>query len=149
MDPTQKKRKVLPVDDEPWMQPPRAPVLRLRPTVPTELLRPLYGIHRGPDGPLTAHPGLIRDRDPNPSGADDFPLNITMREYRALWNAGADGRIETLREGRLAGDLEVDWIMEIHPMVDMQRMVGRDDDEIALAVERTYVGAQLFVVVCS
>ncbi|KAK4234590.1 hypothetical protein C8A03DRAFT_47120 [Achaetomium macrosporum] len=140
MEPSQKKRKIQPVD-EPLVRPP-APVLRLRPTMPTELIRPLQKI-KGPDGPLIAHPGLIRD--PNPSNARDFPPDITMGQYRALWNAGADERLEKLRAAWSTGGLEITWILEIHPIVEMQRMLGQDDDKIALAVERTYVGAPMFV----
>jgi hypothetical protein len=46
---------------------------------------------------------------------------------------------------RKAGGFNVRHIYEAHLVADMRRMQGRDDDEIAVAVERTYVGAQLFV----
>ncbi len=142
MEPSQEKRKILPVD-EPLVQPP-APVLRLRPTVPTELIRSLRKT-KGPDGPLIAHPGLLRG--PDPSNETGFPLDITMDQYRALWNGGADERIKELREGRSTGAIEITGMLAIHRLVDMQRISSQDDDEIALAVERTYVGAQMFVVV--
>ena len=134
--------------DEPLVQPP-APVLRLRPTVPTELIRSLKKT-KGPDGPLIAHPGLLSGPDPSgpdPSNETGFPLDITMDQYRALWNGGADERLKELREGLSTGAIEITGMLEIHPLVNMQRISSQDDDEIALAVERTYVGAQMFVVV--
>ncbi len=142
MEPPQKKRKILPVD-EPLVQP-LIPVLRLRPTVPTELIMPLKKT-KHPDGPLIAHPGLLSD--PDPSNETHFPLDITMGQYRALWNGGADERLKELREGWSTGAIEITGMLEIHRLVNMQRISSQDDDKIALAVERTYVGAQMFVMV--
>ena len=56
---------------------PPAPVLRLRPTAPTEMIRPLQRI-KGPDGPMIAHPGLIRDPERFPVATGNYPPDITM-----------------------------------------------------------------------
>ncbi len=44
---------------------------------------------------------------------------------------------------------KIAWVMTLHRVVDMQRMQGRTDDEIASAVEETYIGAHVFVMVHS
>ncbi|KAK4243152.1 hypothetical protein C7999DRAFT_18457 [Corynascus novoguineensis] len=126
---------------DPLVRPP-APVLRLRPTVPTELIRPPQRI-KGPDGPLIAHPGLIRDQEPFTTG--NYPPNITMDQYRELWRADLDEFQRNIRAARSTTELELGWVMKLHPVVDMQRLEGWTDDEIALAVERTYSGAHVYL----
>ncbi|KAK4041587.1 hypothetical protein C8A01DRAFT_45244 [Parachaetomium inaequale] len=83
MEPTQKRRKPLPVDGLPIRSP--APVPRPRPTVPVDrkLSRPLLPTVTGQDGPLTENPGLIRYKPP--CHPRQFPDDITIKQYRALW----------------------------------------------------------------
>jgi hypothetical protein len=153
MEPPQKKRKSTPADniepltDELVRRP--TPVLRLRPTMPAELrnLTCTEGI-KGPDGPLVPHPGLIRDREFEPERYSTglFPLDISMDEYRQRWRAAMD-KFHAMRT--TCDQLDILWVMHIHPRVDMERTDGRTDEDIALAVERTYPGALWFVMLCS
>jgi hypothetical protein len=147
MEPPQKKTKSMPADDtelpkDPLVVP-TAPVLRLRSTLRAELIS-LFQHEKGPDGPMVAHPGLIRDPEKHKYDTGKYPLDITMDQYRKLWRTALD---EGLAQARTADNFDLKWAWEIHPAVDMEKTEGRTDDDIALAVERTYIGAHRFVVV--
>lgn len=150
MEPPQKKRKGTPADDiEPLTDAPvwpPTPVLRLRPTVPSEWLEPAPGIVKGPDGPLIPHPGWIRDREPGRWNRGQYPLDISMDQYRERWRACVD---EFLATPMTLDEFNISWVMDIHPLADMEKMDGRTDEDIALAVERTYTGALRFVMLRS
>lgn len=146
MEPPQKKRKCMPSDDTILLNGllvrPPAPVLRLRPTAPTESIKPRQWMKER-DGPWIAHPGLIDESERHDTGS--YRPDITMDQYRELWRAETE---EIKKALKTATDFEIRTLTEIHAPADMQRMraMGMTDDEITLSVERTYVGAHQFVI---
>ena len=117
------------------------PILRLWRAAPTELIRPRQRIKQ-PDGPWIAHPDLISEPrvSYNPSR---HAVDITMSEYRSIWNAN---RPEERRKLRRTGrkDIKIESIIDLWPLVDMKKVHGKTDHEIALSVERQYVGAHQY-----
>lgn len=118
------------------------PVLRLRPVVPTELIRPGQKIKQ-PDGPWIAHPGLIDDDTSRSPSEPVFAPDITKNDYRILWKGHQAEALEKLK-GRTFEDFEIMSIIDFSPSIDMQDIQGLTDHEIALAVEKSYVGAHQY-----
>jgi hypothetical protein len=117
------------------------PILRLRPVVPTELIRPGQQIKQ-PDGPWIAHPGLI-DEEVKPIRDRIFEPDVTKNDYRNLWK---EHQVEALNnlKGLKFEDFEICSVIDFSPSVDMQNIQRMTDHEIALAVERNYVGAHQY-----
>lgn len=120
-------------------------ILRLRPTVPTELIRPRQRIKQ-PDGPWIAHPELIdesiRDR---PQGSRIYAPDISLEEYRDLWKADQAVEIERLKSSDME-DFKIVSVLDLWPSINMQRIQGKTDHEVASAIERHYVGAHQYEV---
>lgn len=57
----------------------KTPILRLRPTVPTELIRPRQRVKQ-PDGPWIAHPELTDELKDVPYATADYEPDIAMKE---------------------------------------------------------------------
>ncbi|KAK4038456.1 hypothetical protein C8A01DRAFT_47917 [Parachaetomium inaequale] len=115
---------------------PPAPVLRLRPTVPSEVINPRQRAQER-DGPYITHPSLIDEASRFRTGS--YAPDITMGQYRELWRT----EVDELREQ--PADFQIHSLMFIHPAADMQKVQGWTDEQIAAAVERTYVGAQRYL----
>ncbi|KAJ3539273.1 hypothetical protein NM208_g5553 [Fusarium decemcellulare] len=118
------------------------PVLRLRPTTATELIRPRQKIKQ-PDGPWIAHPDLIDDEWVRRSKKENLKPDATWNDYRDIWKAEAKDSLEVLK-GCKPEDFLIKAVLEMGPLVDIQMMLnGMTDHEIALATEKQYVGAHL------
>lgn len=120
----------------------KTPILRLRRTVPTELVRPRQR-KKQPDGPWIAHPDLIDERMMKLSCTTNYASDTTMEEYRDLWKADNAVRVKGLKDIEL-DDLEFYSIIDVWPSIHMQRIQGKPDHEIASAIERHYVGAHQY-----
>lgn len=119
-------------------------ILRLRPTVPTELIRPRQRIKQ-PDGPWIAHPELIDESIRDwPHGSRIFAPDITMEEYRNLWKADEAVEIERLKSSDTKEDFKIVSVLDLWPSIKMQRIQGKTDHEVASAIERHYVGAHQY-----
>lgn len=127
-------------DQTPTMERPIQPVLRLRPRAPTELVRPRQKIKQ-PDGPWIAHPGLINEdyQAPNPAKYQYAP-DVTVNAYRDMWRDSEVEKKEELRGAKLE-DLYIDSVITMAPAIDIQKMKGMTDHEIASASEKFYVNA--------
>lgn len=120
----------------------KTPILRLRPTVPTELIRPRQRIKQ-PDGPWIAHPELIDERMYTLDRTTKYAPDITMKEYRDLWKA--DQALETERlKSTDEEDFTIISVIDLWPLINMQRSQGKTDYEIASAIETNYVGAHQY-----
>lgn len=117
-------------------------ILRLRATVPTELIRPREQIKQ-PDGPWIAHPDLIDEERDWVNSAGSYAPDITMRGYRDLWNSLRAVRRERLRTIPRE-DRQIKSFIEILPSINMERIQGKTDHEVASAIERNYVGAHQY-----
>ncbi|KAH6879556.1 hypothetical protein B0T10DRAFT_520192 [Thelonectria olida] len=116
------------------------PVLRLRPRTATELIRPGQKIKQ-PDGPWIAHPGLIDNEFTRRCKGGNHASGITRDDHRDLWKTEGQG---TLR-GRKLEDLQLKAVVVTGPSINMQMLLGKTDHEIALAIERHYVGAHHYL----
>lgn len=118
------------------------PILRLRATVPTELILPRQRIKQ-PDGPWIAHPDLIDERMSTSRRTTDFPPDITMREYRDLWKADRAVKVARWKTMDIQKP-EIASMIELRPFINMQRIQGMTDKAVADAIERQYVGAHQY-----
>ncbi|KAH8777841.1 hypothetical protein F5883DRAFT_696769 [Diaporthe sp. PMI_573] len=121
----------------------KIPILRLRPTVPTELIRPRQQVKQ-PDGPWIAHPYLIDEETSAYRKKKIHAPDITMKEYRDLWKEDNVMAVEKLK-GTNIEDFNIVSILELLPSIHMQKILGRTDHEIASRIERHYVGAHQYL----
>jgi len=77
---------------------------------------------------------------PAPRITKDYPPDITMKEYRDLWKADQVVQVAEYKRTDIE-DLKMVSVLELWPSINMQRMQGKTDHEIASAIERHYVGA--------
>jgi hypothetical protein len=120
----------------------KIPILRLRPTVPTELICPRQQVKQ-PDGPWIAHPYLIDEETSAYRKKKIHAPDITMKEYRDLWKEDNVLAVEKLK-GTNIEDFNIVSILELLPSIHMQKILGRTDHEIASRIERHYVGAHQY-----
>lgn len=121
----------------------QTPILRLRSTVPTELIRPRQRIKQ-PDGPWIAHPDLIDEHYARNRGSTaSYGPDVTMKEYRDLWKADLAVTNEALKDTKIE-DFKLYSVVDLWPSVHMQRILNKTDHEIASAIERHYVGAHRY-----
>lgn len=125
------------------------PVLRLRPTVPTELIRPAQRIKQ-PDGPWIAHPGLIDEEftEEGRTNPNSEP-GITMDTYRRRYKTQQEKLLKDLKDGsRGPEDCTIECVIEMVRSINMQNALaaGWTDHEIALSIEKHYVGAHQYVI---
>lgn len=116
------------------------PVLRLRPRVPTELIRPRQKVKR-PDGPWIAHPELINEKLCRlASNVPQFPPETTMAAYRDLWRDRKEQDERSLKAMKRE-DIHIESFIDLHGLIDMQKMRGLTDHDVAYRIERFYIGA--------
>lgn len=122
----------------------KTPVLRLRPSVPTELIRPRQQIKQ-PDGPWIAHPELILTEANDNRHLFQGPLDIKAEEYAAVWKAEVAEALPQLPKD--PDDFELTAVLVLGPLTDIERMKnqGMTDKEIASWTERDYVGAHQYI----
>lgn len=124
-------------------------VLRLRPRVPTEVIRPRQMI-KLPDGPLVPHPELIYEDFFSHNQPPEHDPDVAMKGYRSVWK---DNEADIMGEWKVVGltpaDIDIKAVIEFRPFPGMQELRGRPDDEIAEAIERHFVGAELLVLLPS
>lgn len=133
-------QEAMPNDEEPGDR--ATPVLRLRPTVPTELIQHRQRVKQ-PDGPWIAHPDLVSDWRNQPDWTVKYAPDITMGEYRDLWKESLPGAIEELRSVYIE-DFHIESIVHVWHSIKVQRIGGKTDHEVASAIERHYVGAHQY-----
>jgi hypothetical protein len=115
------------------------PILRLRPTVPTELIRPHNKTTR-PDGPQLAHPDFIDSRKYVANGGTQYDPEIPMKEYRRQWKSFWAKEAKELKKQNIELiDAYLRW-----PSINMQEFQGAPDDEIAFFIEMYYLGPRLY-----
>lgn len=71
-----------------------------------------------------------------------------MEEYRASFKerqAKAFSKFKELKAEKRLDEVKVKSIVTMWPSVDMTQTAGRTDNEIELALEVYYVGAQLYI----
>ncbi|KAK4142039.1 uncharacterized protein C8A04DRAFT_38683 [Dichotomopilus funicola] len=153
MEPTQNRRKLLPVDELPIRS--SAPVPRPRPTVPVDrkLSRPLLPTVTGQNGPLTANPGFIRCEPPYHSR--QFPDDINIKQYRALWTRlhreaqrlgamGSTPKPKSWRAVKLWGGLERQCSWDILPSLPLPWVgIGWSHSVVAFIARRCRRGSRL------
>lgn len=76
-------------------------------------------------------------------GAKRYAPDITMKEYRYIWKAHYAEQVEQMK-GTTIEDFNVLWVLDFWPAINMQRIQGKTDHEVASDTERHYVGAHQY-----
>ncbi|KAI9036707.1 ankyrin repeat domain-containing protein [Aspergillus affinis] len=122
------------------------PILRLRPDFPQGPNVPRVAKHYSHDGPWVRDPAVIIEA--NNTSAGPYVLGTNMEEYRANWKkqrAERQAKLKRLKAEKRLHEIKILDFIIMWPPVDMMRRDGRTDAEIESALEKYYVGPQLYL----
>lgn len=122
------------------------PVLRLRSNASAQTyeLDPDRGT-TDQDGPLVPHPYFLRQSPP--IAYQDDSVDITREDNRARWKEHKVKLKELIQKLKNDNDFSFPEVLDVNvmwPPVDMTRRNGRTDDDLEIALEKYYVGAQQY-----